>query len=97
VARLGNVGLGLLPNILGMMENVEGIRGEVRNVDGTINNEWKVGKGCQGNNKDIMKRHWDAKGMFGGFQKDVGVFFCSFISVQVNSNIKPKKKKKKLG
>jgi hypothetical protein len=90
VARLGNVGL--LPNILGMMENVEGTRGEVRNVDGTINNDWKVGRGGQGNNKDIVKWHWDTRGVFGGLQKDVGVFLCSFIGVQVNSNIKPKKK-----
>jgi hypothetical protein len=55
VGRLGNVGL--LPNILGMMGNVEGTRGEVRNVDETINNDWKVGRECQGNNKYTMKMH----------------------------------------
>jgi hypothetical protein len=32
--------------------------------------------------------------MLGGLQEDVGIFLCSFIGVQVNSNIKPKKKEK---
>jgi hypothetical protein len=87
VARFGD---GLLSNILGMMGNVEGTRGEVGNVDVTINNDWKVGRGAKRNNKDIVKRHWDTRGMLGGLQKDVGIFIYSFINVQVNSNIKPK-------